>query len=59
MKKATNLFIATAIMFGFLACNTQPAKEEVELMMFVTAENVNTGDLENDRTLPADSLERI
>ncbi len=35
------------------------AKEEVHLMMFVTAENVNTGDLQNDRTLPADSLEKI
>ncbi len=35
------------------------AKEEVELMMFVTAGNVNTGDLKNERTLEADSLERI
>ena len=35
------------------------AKDEVELMMFVTAGNVNTGDLKNERTLEADSLERI
>lgn len=35
------------------------AKDEVQLMMFVTSENVNTGDLKNERTLPADSLEKI
>ncbi|MBC8436224.1 MAG: cupin domain-containing protein [Bacteroidetes bacterium] len=35
------------------------AKEEVHLMMFVTAGNVNTGDLKNEQTLEADSLERI
>ncbi|MFC2101660.1 cupin domain-containing protein [Bacteroidota bacterium] len=35
------------------------AKEEVELMMFVTAGNINTGDLSNELTREADSLERI
>ena len=33
------------------------AEEEVQLMMFVTAKNINTGNLENERTLT--SLERI
>ncbi|MHC4597655.1 MAG: cupin domain-containing protein [Planctomycetota bacterium] len=33
------------------------AAEEVHLMMFVTASNVNTGDVRNERTL--DTLERI
>ena len=35
------------------------ADEEVHLMMFVTNENVNTGNLRNDRTLESNSLERI
>jgi len=33
------------------------AEQEVHLMMFVTASNVNTGDLKNELTL--DSLEKI
>ena len=35
------------------------AEEEVELMMFVTNKNVNTGDQENDFTLDTQGLERI
>lgn len=35
------------------------ALEEVHLMMFVTASNVNTGNLENDRTLDPNSLGRV
>ncbi|MBE0647827.1 MAG: cupin domain-containing protein [Bacteroidales bacterium] len=35
------------------------AKEEAHLMMFVTAGNVNTGDLTNELTREAESLERI
>lgn len=34
-------------------------EEEAELMMFVTAGNVNTGDVENDFTLDAEKLEQI
>ncbi len=33
------------------------ADQEVHLMMFVTAENINTGDINNERTLT--TLERI
>ncbi len=35
------------------------AEQEVHLMMFVTASNINTGELTNELTLPANSLERI
>jgi mannose-6-phosphate isomerase-like protein (cupin superfamily) len=35
------------------------APEEAHLMMFVTASNVNTGDVENELTLDAQKLERI
>ncbi len=35
------------------------AEQEVELMMFVTASNKNTGNIINDLTLETDSLERI
>ncbi|MCK4979860.1 MAG: cupin domain-containing protein [Candidatus Delongbacteria bacterium] len=35
------------------------AKEEVELMVFTTNKNVNTGQLDLDRTLDPDNLERI
>ena len=35
------------------------AEKEVHLMMFVSASNVNTGNLKNDRTLETDSLETI
>ena len=35
------------------------AEKEVHLMMFVSASNVNTGNLNNERTLETDSLERI
>jgi len=35
------------------------ADEEVHLMMFVTDSNINTGDLENERTLSSESLEKI
>ena len=35
------------------------AKEEVHLMMFVTNQNVNTGDVQNERTLDTNKLEYI
>ena len=35
------------------------AVQEVHLMMFVTDRNVNTGDIENEKTLDTDKLERI
>ncbi len=35
------------------------APDEAHLMMFVTASNVNTGDIENEFTLNTDGLERI
>ncbi len=35
------------------------AEQEVHLMMFTAAENVNTGDIKNDMTLNTDNLERI
>lgn len=35
------------------------AEEEVELMIFTSSNNINTGNLENDRTLDTDRLERI
>jgi len=35
------------------------AAEEVHLMMFVSASNVNTGDVVNERTLNTAKLERI
>ena len=35
------------------------AQQEAQLMMFVTAGNVNTGDIENDFTLDTKGLERL
>jgi mannose-6-phosphate isomerase-like protein (cupin superfamily) len=35
------------------------ASEEAHLMMFVTASNVNTGNIENELTLDSKSLEKI
>lgn len=35
------------------------AEEEVELMIFTSNKNVNTGNIESDRTLDTDKLERI
>jgi mannose-6-phosphate isomerase-like protein (cupin superfamily) len=35
------------------------AEKEVHLMMFVTNKNINTGNLNNERTLNTDNLERI
>ena len=35
------------------------ADEEVQLMMFVTASNINTGDIVNDFTLDTNTLDRI
>lgn len=35
------------------------AEEEVHLMMFVPESNINTGDLKNELTLEAESLEKI
>jgi mannose-6-phosphate isomerase-like protein (cupin superfamily) len=35
------------------------AEEEAHLLMFVTASNVNTGNIENDLTLEPNSLQRL
>ena len=35
------------------------AEEEVELMIFTSNKNVNTGNIESDRTLDTDKLERL
>ena len=35
------------------------AEQEVHLMMFTTAENINTGDIKNEMTLDTEKLERM